>query len=147
MIIAGGDLVARISLSVLGGFQARRGSRPLTEPSRKAPALLSYLALPPGRHHSREQLAALLWGGLGDTQARDSLRHALAVLRQALGPSLLTDGQSVVLKPGAIDIDAVGFEQTAARGAVDAAAEIYRGDLLEGLALSEPPFEDWLRIE
>jgi tetratricopeptide (TPR) repeat protein len=59
----------------------------------------------------------------------------------------LTDGQTVALDPAAVDIDAVGFEQAAARGAVDAAAEIYRGDLLEGLALGEPPFEDWLRIE
>jgi len=139
--------MARISLSLLGGFQARRGSQPLTVPSRKARALLSYLALPPGRRHPREQLAALLWGGLGDAQARDSLRHALAVLRQALGQSVLTDGQTVALDPAAVDIDAVGFEHAAARGAADAAAEIYRGDLLEGLALGEPPFEDWLRIE
>jgi DNA-binding SARP family transcriptional activator len=55
----------RVSLSLLGGFQARRGSQPLTVPSRKARALLSYLALPPGRRHPREQLAALLWEASG----------------------------------------------------------------------------------
>src|SRR5262249_23880836 len=139
--------LARIGLNVLGGFQARRGSQPLPVPSRKARALLSYLALPPGRRHSRDKLATLLWGGLGDAQARDSLRHALAFLRPALGSSLLTDAHSVSLDPAAVDVDAVGVEPAAGRGGVNDAAALYRGELLDGLALDEAPFEDWLRIE
>ena len=52
-----------LSLSLLGGFQARLGSGvPLTL-SNKAQALLAYLAAEPGRRHARDKLATLLWAG------------------------------------------------------------------------------------
>ena len=49
----------RLTLAVLGGFQATVGSRPVTLP-RKTQALLAYLALRPGREHTRDKLTALL---------------------------------------------------------------------------------------
>src|SRR2546425_12436481 len=50
-------------------------------------ALLAYLALEPGSH-SRESLAALLWGESPEQAARASLRQALRRLRAAVGDDL-----------------------------------------------------------
>jgi DNA-binding SARP family transcriptional activator len=78
--------MGRLSLTLLGGFQARvqAGAPPLSLPIRKAQALLAYLALPPGQAHPRDKLAALLWGGIREDSARASLRQALFAVRRAL---------------------------------------------------------------
>src|SRR3970040_2317282 len=62
----------------------------------KCLALLAYLALEPGPH-TREQLAALLWGDSRDSAARTSLRQALKHLREALGDALRVDRGTVEL--------------------------------------------------
>src|SRR5437870_1039018 len=62
--------MARVTLTLLGGFQLRVESRPIPVPVKKAQALLAYLALPPGRPHARESLTGLLWGDAGDALAR-----------------------------------------------------------------------------
>ena len=47
--------MARLSLSLLGGFQARLDSgSAVALPTRKAQALLAYLASPPGQAHPRD---------------------------------------------------------------------------------------------
>src|SRR5687767_6018357 len=77
--------MARLSLTLLGGLQARLDpGGTLVLPTRKSQALLAYLALPPGRAHPRDKLAALLWGGIRDDSARASLRQALFAVRKAL---------------------------------------------------------------
>ena len=90
--------MARLSLTLLGGFQARLGSGPaLRLRTRHTQALLAYLALPCGTAHSRDQLAALLWGHLPQDESRTRLRQALFTLRRALAPSqscLSVDGVS-----------------------------------------------------
>src|SRR2546428_13490706 len=74
-----------IRLVLLGGFHARQPSGDtLSLPTKKARALLAYLALRPGQSHPRDKLATLLWGDSADPQARTSLRQALAALRRAL---------------------------------------------------------------
>jgi len=141
----------RVSLTLLGGFQVRLGPEPQTVPTRKAQALLAYLALHAGQAHSREKLATLLWGNSGETQARDSLRHALVHLRRTLAggdtPVLLTDGQTVSLAPARVAVDVAGFERALGAGALEEAVSLYQGELLEGLPSSEAPFDDWLRSE
>jgi len=139
-------------LTLLGGFQARLGSGPaLTLPTKKAQALLAYLAVRPGQAHPRDKLAALLWGNTSDAHARDSLRHTLAALRKALpARTLVTEGAPVALNPGAVQVDVATFEQGVGTGtpeALERAVSVYRGDLLEGLAVSEPGFEEWLLAE
>ncbi len=143
-----------LNLALFGGFQGRLGgAAPLTLPTRKTRALLAFLALPPGRSHSREKLASLLWGGMREPQARQGLRQSLFTLRKAVGvepPALLIDGETVALNPTAVDVDVAEFERLVAEGtpaALDRAAALYRGELLEGLALQEAPFEEWLRAE
>jgi DNA-binding SARP family transcriptional activator/tetratricopeptide (TPR) repeat protein len=147
--------MARLALTLLGGFQARLGAGPpLTLPTKKIQALLAYLALPPGREHARDKLAVLLWGDLSQGHARHSLRQALFALRQAVAPvrpaCLRIEGATIALNPDVVDIDAISFERLVGERtptALAQAVELYRGDLLDGLTLQEPPFEDWLMAE
>ena len=53
--------------------------------SRKALAILVYLALQPARSESRERIAALLWSDSGDEHARAALRQTLRRLKADLG--------------------------------------------------------------
>ena len=65
----------------------RNESRPTRLPTRKVQALLAYLVLHP-EAHTREKLAARLWGDSPDEQARGSLRKALTLLRSHLGDDM-----------------------------------------------------------
>ena len=146
--------MVRLHLTVLGGFQGRLDSGlALTFPTRKSQALVAYLALPLGRSHPRDKLAALLWGDLAQPQARGGLRQALSRLRRTVAtepPAVLLDGDHVALNPAVVDVDAFEFERLIEQGTPDAlerACALYGGDLLEGFALSEPAFEEWLLAE
>ncbi len=145
----------RLDLTLLGGFQAwlAPGSV-LSLPTRKASALLAYLALPLGRAHPRDHLAALLWGGVRDASARKSLRQTVFVLRKALRTAgadvLRIEGETIALDPTGVHVDAAAFEHAVAEGtpeALEQAVAAYHGDLLAGLLVSEPPFEEWLLAE
>src|SRR5438309_8897278 len=145
----------RLKVTVLGGFQAElEPGRARVLPTKKAQALLAYLALPPGQPHPREKLATLLWGDMQDAQARGNLRHALSRIRKLLPPSarsgLVFDGPSVALDPSIVEVDVARFERLVADGrpeALEQVAGLYRGDLLAGLALAERPFDEWLTSE
>jgi DNA-binding SARP family transcriptional activator/pimeloyl-ACP methyl ester carboxylesterase len=144
----------RLSLSLLGGFQARlEPGSALTFRTRKARALLAYLVLHPDRVHRRESLAAMFWGEMPDPQARGSLRHALYELRTALATvpgALRIDGHGVAVDAGVVDLDVMAFTQGLAEGTPDALAQamaLYRGELLAGLSVKEEPWEAWLRSE
>src|SRR5262245_6087446 len=148
--------VPMLYLTLLGGFRASYGSgeRPVGFPTRKAQALLAYLASPPGRAHPRDQLASLLWGNSREEQAHTSLRQAIYAIRRALaaggGPALCLAEATVTLDPAAVEVDTVAFERHVAVGtppALEAATALYQGELLEGLAVSEPAFEEWLLAE
>ena len=144
-----------LRLDLLGEFVARDGeNRELTIGSRKAQALLAFLALPPGKSQSREILAGLLWSDRGDTQARASLRHALAELRKTLGDagssSLIAGRAAVSLDAEIVSVDVAEFERLIGDGtpaALERAAELCRGDFLDGIGVHDPAFEDWLRDE
>src|SRR3989449_6181430 len=144
--------MAKLSLTLLGGFQARLDTgEALGLPTRKAQALLAYLALPLGQAHPRDKLASVLWGGIREESARASLRQALFAIRKALGADavavLRQEGDLVALSPAAVDVDVADFERAVATGSPESlarAAELYRGDLLAGLGVDETPFEEWL---
>src|SRR5947208_5251515 len=147
--------MARLSLTLLGGFQARlEPGSPLALPTKKAQALLAYLAIPVGQAHPRDKLAALLWGGIREESARASLRQALFAIRKALGETkplaLLLEGETLALNRSVVDVDVATFEGLVAEGTPEAlakAAGLYQGDLLAGFAVDEPPFEEWLVTE
>src|SRR5438105_13647785 len=104
-----------LRLVLLGGFHARQPSGDtLSLPTKKARALLAYLALRPGQAHPRDKLATLLWGDSADAQARTSLRQALAALRKAVAAipaALVVDGRTVGLDPASVEIDVGRFER------------------------------------
>ena len=146
--------MARLTLRLFGGFQARYGERGLTFPTRKAQALLAYLAERPEQDYTRNKLAAMLWGSAGKEQARQSLRQSLSALRSAFAPFhpqiLVVAGDRVMLNRSAIDVDVAEFERLASRETprdLEQAATIYAGDLLDGVDVKEESFEEWLRSE
>jgi len=141
-----------LEITLLGGFQARISQGDVVAlPTRKFQALLAYLALPTGRAHPRDKLAALLWGDLGQKQARANLRQGLAALRRALPDTgaLRLAGETVALDAVAVTVDARRFEEGVAGPPEGLAASLalYQGDLLAGLTLQEEPFEEWLLAE
>src|ERR1700759_191008 len=80
--------------------------------SRRAPAVLASLALPPGPQ-PRGRLAARFWPDVLDESARASLRVALTELRQALGPAaglLVATRETVALKGPDLKVDVRAFQ-------------------------------------
>ena len=144
-----------LALWLLGGFEARIGSGPpVPVPTKKAQALLAYLALTAGQSHPRDKLAALLWGDTAPGTARNALRQTLFVLRRALGgiedEVFHLTGDAITLASDAVQTDAGAFERAVSEGtpaALEQAVGLYRGDLLAGLGVAEPVFEDWLMTE
>jgi DNA-binding SARP family transcriptional activator/tetratricopeptide (TPR) repeat protein len=147
--------MAAFQLALLGTFEARLNSGPvITFSRRKCEALLAYLAVHPDQVRSRHTLAALLWGDAPDERARHSLRQALVAVRRALPdgdhPLLVEEGETLALYTPAVDVDVPVFERLVAEGspeALEQAVRLYRGDLLEGIGVDEPPFEEWLLTE
>jgi DNA-binding SARP family transcriptional activator len=147
--------MADLNLTLFGGFEARRASGAVVDlPGQKERALLAYLAVTPGDVHPRERLAGLLWSERGDRQARDSLKQALMRLRRCLeagdGGALRADRQSVALERAAVSVDVLAFERFIRDGTIESLAQaiaIYRGDLLEGIAIHDQAFENWLLVE
>ncbi len=122
--------------------------------TRKTRALVAYLALRGDSGQSREKLAELLWSNSAEEQARANLRQSLSALRKALNSDgaayLTTDSDQISLAGPNIELDVALFEQLVAEATPEAlkrAAELYKGDLLDGFSLKEDPFEAWARAE
>ncbi|HEX2123907.1 MAG TPA: AAA family ATPase, partial [Thermoanaerobaculia bacterium] len=144
--------MAHYRLNLLGGFELWSGSGDAVRlPTRKAEALLAYLALAPHGGHARDALTGLMWGDSSDQSARASLRQTLFLIGKAFDRTVLeAEARFVALAPDALDVDVVEFERLVANGELDAlerAARLYRGDLLAGSAVNEPAFEEWLTTE
>jgi DNA-binding SARP family transcriptional activator len=154
----GGNQMGQLALTLFGGFQARLGSGPVLRlRTRQTQALLAYLALPCGQSHPRDKLASLLWGHLPQDEARHRLRQGVFAIRRALAAADLSclnaEGDTLVLDPAAVEVDALVFEELVRDGSAEAlerAALLYRGDLLQGLPAQGPQssaFEEWLGEE
>src|SRR5262249_37129622 len=144
--------MGQLILTLLGGFRARLDSgAPVALPTRKAQALLAYLAVPLGTAHPRDKLASLLWGNTLETTARTSLRQTLYAIRKSLRDvrpqPLMVDGETVALDPNAVRSDVHEFQQRSAEATPAASAEacaVYQGVCLAGLVVQEQPVEDWV---
>jgi len=123
-------------------------SVPIQLPTKKTGALLAYLGMSSDYAASREELAALLWGGCSDQHARQSLRQALALLRKELASAVfITDTKIVRLDPASWSIDARDFATLACSQSADdllRAARSFTGDFLAGFILEEEAFEEWV---
>ncbi len=143
----------RLSLKMLGRFEVL-APEGLTLPTRKAEALLAYLALPAGRQRSRGELTALLWGSRDERHGRHSLNQALSSLRKLLAPAFpdlfQVEGAGVTLAPELVTSDVARLEALLDIGSTEAlaeAADLFSGDLLSGVDLREEVFESWMTEE
>ena len=154
--------MAHLSLSLLGGFTATLDEEPIAGfESAKVRALLAFLAVEADRPHRREMLAALLWPDRPDAAARNNLRHALAVLRKAIGdrtaapPFLLIDGETIQFNRASDHVLDVEVLQNLLAHRHDECVvnrlqhvpSLYQGPFIEGFFLKDSPmFDDWSLI-
>ena len=148
-------------IELLDGLRAMTGERVITRfRTRKAAALLAYLAYHPGPH-AREVLGEMLWPGHEPAPGRNNLNVALSSLRRLLEPGDAPAGSVVVadriyvgLNAVAVTTDVDDFEAalqaaSTAQSAVapndaehiqhlSAAVQLYGGALLPG------HYEDWI---
>ncbi len=138
-------------LALLGDFELTGPAGVVDLAGGKLAGLLTYLACTAPRRQSREKLSALLWGSHFDAQAKQNLRQALARLRRALGPGALqSDGEVVWLNAASVECDVVRFEaliHEGSRETLSAAADLYRGRLIDDVAVREEGWNDWLAAE
>jgi TolB-like protein/DNA-binding SARP family transcriptional activator len=148
--------MAHLTLRLLGGFEVRAASRssPVGFPTKKAKALLAYLARCPGRRLAREKLATLLWERSDYTHACVSLRQTLTLLRKSLAhcecACVISDRDTLYLDPAHVEVDVAEFDllcRETSAGPLERAAALYHGEFLEGFALNEELYEEWLRTE
>jgi DNA-binding SARP family transcriptional activator/CheY-like chemotaxis protein len=143
-----------VKLTLFGGFRMEVLGDARALPTRKAEALVAYLALRADRPHRRDVLASLLWGDVSTSQARHSLRQALLRIRRAFSDVpqavLVTEADLVAINRAPIDLDVATFDAMATSASLEErgrAAALFTGDLLEGLQLDEPRFDSWLASE
>ena len=155
----------RLTLSLLGPPRVEVDGRPVEVDTRKAIALLMYLAVT-GQAHRRDTLATLLWPDYDQERARASLRRTLSALKKGLGGNWLDVHREQIglLDSSEVSIDIELFRarlaQTRTHGhratevcsacvaPLSAAAELYRGELAAGFTLRDSPaFDDWQLFE
>jgi DNA-binding SARP family transcriptional activator/TolB-like protein len=148
--------LSHVTLRMLGTFAIEANvGRPIAIAvrSRKARALLAYLAMKPDYRARREELATLFWGDNPDSLARHSLRQCLISLREdlCLGSEILAvDRETIGLRAQFISVDARSFMSLARSHGPDAlaqAAELWNGPFLPDLALDIEEFDSWHRQE
>lgn len=151
----------RLALAFLGLPQIEHDGVPVTVDTRKAIALLAYLAIT-HQHHSRDKLAALLWPDYDQSHARGALRRTLSTLHKALdGGWLDLERETIGLShQDTIWFDVEAFASQLARcrahrhpitsvcpqcvEPLTEAVKLYRDDFLAGFSLRDSPeFDDW----
>ena len=144
---SGGE--AGIEIRLLGAPAVLCGGQSLSGGSRKAIALLAYLAMRPDEPASRDHLAGLLWGDSDNEQARANLRQALTQLRrlfrEAGGDPIKTSGDGVMLSSDGLSID---VQQLVIADALPEGSCLgLDKEFLEGFSIAEPEFEQWLTAQ
>jgi DNA-binding SARP family transcriptional activator len=151
----------------LGGFQAiLDDDAPVNDfHTRKARALLAYLAVETNRPHERAYLAGLLWPTWSDAKARAYLRQTVANLHDVLHdraaslPFLLISHQTIQLNSksdhwtdvmalteslASLPFDPKATLTPDAVSRLQQAVDLYRGRFLEGFFLKGcSEFEEW----
>jgi predicted ATPase/DNA-binding SARP family transcriptional activator len=138
-----------LEIRTLGGLSLKVNSRALENlGSRKAEALLVYLAVEGGRHN-RSILASLLWPDSTAENTLTSMRVALSLLRKNLGGYMDLSRDTLGIKQDArVYLDASDLKAKVASGQMEKAMEIYKGDFLQGFHIRDSlEFEDWRRWE
>lgn len=153
-----------LRITLLGSPGLEFGGAPVEVDTRKAVALVAYLAVTK-RRHGRDSLAAFLWPEYGQKSARAALRRTLASLGEARsGEWLEARRESLAVTGEGLWLDADRFRELLAQcrahghpeGEVCGeclpllaqAAELYRGDFMAGFTLRDSAaFDDWQFFE
>lgn len=153
-----------IKLSWIGSPCVEVDGAPLRFETRKVTALLAYLSLNP-QGSSREKLAALFWPEYDQAHSLANLRRALSSLARTLPSGIIeADREAVRWNPlQAVEVDVLkahdilkqvrGHYHEASQECstcyqlLESAADLYRGEFLEGFNLPDcPNFDDWQDI-
>lgn len=160
--------MARLTLTLLGAFQALLNGEPVTGlESDKVRALLAYLAVESHRPHRRQALAGLLWPERPERSARQCLSQALYNLRRAIAdcdarpPFLLVTHHTIQFNLSSDHwLDTATFTHLLAASdehhhsrlaacnrcmeLLQKAIGLSQGDFLEGFSLGDSAaFEEW----
>jgi TolB-like protein len=112
----------------------------ITPKGKRAKAILALLALSPAGVRSRRWVQDKLWSERGQENGAASLRQEISAMRRAFKAAgvhiLLGDRDTLRLDRNLVHLD-TDDSSTLAQGE----------DLLEGLDIRDPEFEDWLRTE
>lgn len=132
-------------MRLFGAPRVSLAGSPLTFETRKAVALLAYLAVT-GRSQRREFLAALLWPESDEARSRASLRRTLSAASSA-GPALVVSRHEIGLDPTSYESDVIRFKYLAQghdMAMLVEAAEVGREPFLSGFSLrGSTDFDDW----
>lgn len=138
-------------LSLLPPWQLDGPGGAIDMPSRKARAIVAFLALAPGQSQTREALASLLWSDSSDEKARASLRQVLSVLNRLLCGSA---EQLLNITPTSVGLDRqklgtdinAAFDQLSAGDCSKDCADVLRAlpSLLSDLSGVSPEYEAWV---
>lgn len=147
-----------LRIRTFGGLSITRGAERVEGfASRKAEALLVYLACNP-RSHPRERLADLFWDGRSQRQAMANLRVSLSSLHKLLAAYVTITRTTVSINEQAgVWLDAARLEQAVVAmqeeegsrtaetmRALEEVLALYEGDFLAGFFLREAAgFEAW----
>ena len=152
-----------LSIALLGPPVVEVDGRPLQVDTRKAIAVLAYLAVE-DRPVRRDTIASLLWPENDPDRARSALRRTLSTLRTALGGLWLeADRELVSLRGPGIHLDVSELRTMVATCATHghgpgeacprcleplrAAAALDRGPFLSGFGLRDSAaFDDWQQL-
>jgi predicted ATPase/DNA-binding SARP family transcriptional activator len=154
--------LTQFSLYLLGAPRLEKDGAAVEFDTRKAMALLAFLAVS-GKAHSRDTLAALLWGDYSQSNARAALRRTLSVVQRALGGEGVLEVRREDLKvaPDApLWQDVTEFHRhlkaCQAHGHADSEVcprcipclsemvRLYQGDFMAGFSLRDcPEFDNW----
>ena len=154
---------AGLSIAVLGPPVVLVDGSSMAVDTRKATALLAFVALADGPVR-RDTLAGLLWPETDPDRARSTLRRTLSTLRGALGNRWLeTERDSVSLEPGGVRLDVAELRRLVADCSshghpaaepcgrcletLQSAVALYRGPFLAGFGLRDSvEFDDWQQL-
>ena len=141
-----------LELRLLGTVEVWHEGQLLTFPTRKALALLIYLAVS-GHRYSREHLTALFWPESEAPRGQASLRNALLRLRRSLGTAdhhLQVDDHFASLG-GEVMLDVQQLAEAVTVKDVSSwqmAVQAYKGDFLAGFTLPDTlEFDDWVAAQ
>lgn len=120
--------------------------------SRKALAILLYLALQPTRSESRERIATLLWSDSGDEHARAALRQTLRRLKADLAgvEDLVEADRSMLRLLAPLLVDIVEAGEQARRGEPPemlARDDVDLSRLFSDLEDLDPDFNLWIAVQ